>query len=197
MSATHIYIKSEELLDGLINLSELTNQKTIDGNSDEYFETNINFFTKSFMVLMCAYLESYVKDVAQFYIQEIDKVLTDTKIPANILKWSILKNKFDHKKETQFTPLKLVITEDDIDKNVSANPHTTTPFFIRLGIDLSNNEGYVEIKDTVETIVNKRNSIVHHNDAASDIGLTDISDNAKLIKNYIKILDDEILLALK
>lgn len=197
MSATHIYIKSEELLNALINLAELTNQKTIDGGSDEYFETNINFFTKSFMVLMCAYLESYVKDVAQFYIQEIDKILTDTKIPANILKWAILKNRFDHKKENQFTPLKLVITEDDIDKNVSANPHKTTPFFIRLGIDLSNNEGYVEIKDTVETIVNKRNSIVHHNDAASDIGLTDIVDNAILIKNYIKILDDEILLALK
>lgn len=197
MSGTHIFIKSEELLNNLINLSELTNQKTIDGNSDEYFEININFFTKSFMVLMCAYLEAYVKDVAQFYIQEVNKVLIRTNIPANILKWSILKNKFDHKKENDFSTLKLSISEDDIDKNVSANPHTTTPFFVRLGIDLSQNSDYAEVKDTIETIVNKRNSIVHHNDAASDIGLADVVENAKLIKCYIKILDNEILSALE
>ena len=42
-------------------------------------------------------------------------------------------------------------------------------------------------------IVNKRNSIVHYNDDASDTGPRDVIANAELLIDYMKILDEQIL----
>jgi hypothetical protein len=49
-----------KLFDDLRVMVQSTEKKIL--NSEDYFLNNANFFTKSFIVTMCAYLESYLKD---------------------------------------------------------------------------------------------------------------------------------------
>lgn len=87
----------------------------------------------------------------------------------------------------------LSISDDDVDKNLSANPYKTVPFFYRLGINLEDIEEYLQLKEQVETLVNKRNEIVHHNDDASDLTFIDVKDRALLLIRYMTIIDDAVL----
>ncbi|PAJ71832.1 hypothetical protein CJF42_24545 [Pseudoalteromonas sp. NBT06-2] len=196
MACTEQYQINNQLLDDLIELAKETKIKSLDDGCDDFFTENVNFFSKSYMVLMCAYLEAYIKSVSKHYISEISCKINEYKIPSNLLKWSIQKEKFKVDNEKDCLKLNVSISANDIDKNVSANPYTTAPFFIRLGIDLNKNSNYSDLSDLVETIVNKRNSIVHHNDNATDITFDDVILNAAKLKDYIKLVDEEIIKAM-
>ena len=192
MTNTHLLQKNISLLDKLVSLAQETNTKSLDDEGDVFFNENINFFSKSYMVLMCAYLESYVKEVSRFYIDAVDTYLQGVNLPTNLVKWAVLKNKYKPLSDSSYSNLSLRIEDKEIDDNISGNPYTTFPFFIRLGIDLEGNDSLSKIKEVIETIVNKRNSIVHHNDDAGDIGLVDIQNNVTSIKTYITQIDAEI-----
>jgi len=60
-------------------------------------------------------------------------------------------------------------------------------------LDLNTNSEFENYKDIIGAIVTKRNNIVHHNDEASDISFYDIIGNIKLIKEYITIIDKEVI----
>jgi hypothetical protein len=47
-------------------------------------------------------------------------------------------------------------------------------------------------KEEINSIVVKRNKILHHNDEASDVSNKDLIDNIIAIKNYIINIDDII-----
>lgn len=62
-----------------------------------------------------------------------------------------------------------------------------------MGIELNRNNDFETLKDKVNTLVIKRNKILHYNDNASDVSLSDINQNIDFIKEYISILDKEIV----
>lgn len=192
MSSSIVLKNYIELLADLNVLNKETEQRVIAKDPDEFVIRNINFFTKSFTITICAYLESFLKDVSMMIIDDTNRKLSETKIAYNLVKWCVSKKK-DLKElndnELNFEDLKIDITKKELDDFISGNPHKTEKLFKKIGIKLYENDKYKEHKDKIQTIVNKRNQIVHHNDNASDISFTDINSNIKIILEYIKNMD--------
>lgn len=194
MSSTSQFITSKDLIDNLIKMASDTQAKSVNADSEDndFFQENMNFFVKSYMVLMCAYLESFLKSLSKSYIDKVEESLISSAYPKNLLRWSVQKEKYKPSNDGILDQFSLGITDDDIDKNLSANPHKTIPFFTRLGIHLEGLDDYVAIKEQIEMIVNKRNNIVHYNDDSGDTGISDIVQYANLIIDYMAILDEQV-----
>lgn len=151
---------------------------------------NINFFVKSFLVLTCTHLEMYIKAIVLSLANDIENRLMLASIPASIIDWRCNNNKksgnkdrSSNKEQINFT---LSITEKEIDDLVSGNVYKTKDVFYLLGVDLSIDAPKWESwKDLIQTIVTKRNNIIHHNDSAIDISLGDIRENIAMIKEYM------------
>ena len=178
------------LLDELHLLNSDAEAKAIDG--DSFITNNINFFTKAFTITICAYLETFIKDLSYQFINHCNEKLSTISIAHNIVKWSVTrKESLIELKESdlKFENLRINITREDLDDFVSGNPFRTEKLFMKFGIKLSNNQDYVQIREKIMSIVNKRNLIIHHNDMASDLSFSDIRNNIQIIKNYLKILN--------
>ena len=181
------------LFNELINLIEETNKRCVSEDTPLYFMNNINFFNKSFTVLSCAYLESYLKDVGMLIIGVMNYRLKHNPVPHNLIKWYLNINKDFKKSETKYEFLKININKRDIDNEISGDIGRTINLFQKLGIDLNTNSEFDNYKDIIGSIVTKRNNIIHHNDKASDVSFDDIIENIKLIKEYITIIDNEVI----
>ncbi|MDM8567321.1 HEPN domain-containing protein [Candidatus Halobeggiatoa sp. HSG11] len=173
------------------------NRKILADSSEEFFINNLNFLTKSFLVTICSYLESFIKDISYSTIQIYNDRLNGLGIPTNLTKWSFnLKSKTDNK-QLDFMELTFSIKKKDLDEHISARPYRTVNLFKRIGIDLENNEQFNDLKTVINIIVIKRNNIIHYNDNASDITLSDILDYIKTVQKYMVIIDSEIKLTLE
>jgi hypothetical protein len=194
MSNSSVLSNYTELLTDLSILNKETEQKVIAENPDEFVTRNINFFTKSFTIIICAYLESFLKDVSMTIIDDTNKKLSEIKIAHNLVKWSVSKKKKYLKdlndNELLFEDLTIKITKKELDNFISGSPHKTEKLFEKIGIKLIENDKYQENKD--KTIVNKSNKIVHHNDNASDISFNDIDFNIKIILEYMENINSII-----
>jgi hypothetical protein len=172
------------------------NNKVLSDSSDPFFINNINYLTKSFLVTICAYLESFIKDITYTTIQNYNNRLNGLGIPTNLTKWAFNpKTKIDDK-QLKFTELTFNIKKKDLDDHVSANPFKTIKLFKQIGIDLEKNESFNELKTVINSIVVKRNNIIHYNDNASDISLLDVLDYIKVVQKYMTLIDSEIQLTL-
>ena len=181
------------LFTDLKNLIEETNKLSISEKGSDYFIDNVNFFNKSFTVLSCAYLESYLKDVGMLIIEEMNFRLKNNPVPHNLIKWYININKEFKKNETKYEFFSIDINKKNIDNEISGDIGRTINLFQKLGIDLNTNSEFENYKDIIGAIVTKRNNIIHHNDEASDISFNDIIVNIELIKEYITIIDKEVI----
>lgn len=181
------------LFDNLIDLINETNNRVVSENPLDYFIDNVNFFNKSFMVIICAYLESYLKDVSMLIIDEMNYRLRNNPVPHNLIKWCINKNKPFKSDDIEYKFLNIDINRKDIDSEISGNIGKTINLFQKLGIDLNRNDEFIYHRDIVSKIVTKRNNIIHHNDEASDITFGDIIRNIEILKEYITIIDKEII----
>jgi hypothetical protein len=179
------YIKLEEII-------ETTNKRLLSDEPDKLIEENVNFFTKSFLVMMCAYLESYIKDALMVVIDDVNSKLNSTKIPHNLIKWTLNIEKEFKDNDSKFEQLKIKLKKKDLDDYISGNPFKTKDLFKKFGIPLDKCEKFNSQKDIVNSIVVKRNKVVHHNDDASDISNKDLNDFIEILKNYIENLDKEI-----
>jgi hypothetical protein len=168
-----------------------THKKIMDENSDVYFRQNINFFSKAFIVLLCAYLEGYLKDACQELVEKVNRQLKSVTIPHNLAVWSIQGEKYKPN-EFKYQSFEIAISKDDLDNIVSANVDVTIKTYQRFGIDLTVCTPFCESKDKIGSIVAKRNNVVHHNDDASDLSLVDLMGYIAVFKDYIKVIDDEI-----
>ena len=177
----------------LSNLIEKTNKLSVSEKTSDYFIDNVNFFNKSFTVLSCAYLESYLKDVGMLIIEEMNFRLKNNPVPHNLIKWYININKEFKKNETKYEFFSIDINKKNIDNEISGDIGRTINLFQKLGIDLNTNSEFENYKDIIGAIVTKRNNIIHHNDEASDISFNDIIVNIELIKEYITIIDEEVI----
>lgn len=179
------YIKLAEII-------ETTNKRLLTDEPDKLIEENVNFFTKSFLVMMCAYLESYIKDALMVVIDDVNSKLNSTKIPHNLIKWTLYIEKEFKDNDSKFEQLKIKLKKKDLDDYISGNPFKTKDLFKKFGIQLDKCEKFNSQKDIVNSIVVKRNKVVHHNDDASDISNKDLNDFIEILKNYIENLDKEI-----
>lgn len=180
------------LFDNFKNLINETNKRIVIEKPSDYFIDNVNFFNKSFMVLSCAYLESYLKDVGMLIIEEMNSRLKNNPVPHNLLKWYFNKDRFKEN-DAKYVFLNININKKDIDDEISGNVGKTINFFRKLGIDLTINSEFLNYRDIIGAIVTKRNNIIHDNDDASDLSFNDIIRNIELIKEYISIIDKEVI----
>lgn len=183
------YLEQYLKLEGII---EITNNRLLSDEPDKLIEENVNFFTKSFLVMMCAYLESYLKDALMVIIDDVNAKLNTAKIPHNLVKWTLNIEKEFKDNDSKFEHLKIKLKKKELDDYISGNPFKTRDLFKKFGISLDKNEIFNTQKDIINSIVVKRNKVVHHNDDASDISNKDLNDFLKILKDYIEHLDKEI-----
>lgn len=151
--------------------------------------TNVNFFTKSFLISACAHLEMCIKEVVFEIAKEIDSRFSAASIPYALLEWRYsIKKKQESGNRPSFPP-SIKMTKKEVDDLVSGNVHKTKEALSIVGVDLAaNTEDWEGWKDKIQTLVTRRNNIVHHNDNASDLSLGDINSYVQMILDYIDFI---------
>lgn len=175
----------ETLLNGFIvqfdNLAVVVKEsaaRVIAENPDTLFYDNQNVFIKSYLVSACSILEAFIQDLAICCADMMQDKINAINLPFNFINWVAEHDKANLK----FASFVGGRTSKDISDMISPNYHKTINTFRRIGVDVIC-EGVVSHKDFISSIVEKRNKIVHHNDAASDLSFPDIIiaiDNFKM-----------------
>lgn len=158
---------------------------------DALIRSNVNFFTKAYLIMICVYLESYVKEVAVAYITHFNAEMGKIGVPRNLIAWSV-DPKGAKNIVQKYVPFTIDIDQKNIDDAVSPNPHLIAGLFKMMGVDIENDRALNSMKGVVYPIVEKRNRIVHYNDSASDITFDDILRDIKEFKKYIRLLDKNV-----
>ena len=81
-----------DLIDKINSLNktiEDCNNILISDQPIDFIYENANFLTKSFLVNLCGYLETYLKDVLELLIIEYKNRLSQQSIPYNLIRWNI------------------------------------------------------------------------------------------------------------
>ena len=123
-------------------------------------------------------------------IDQMNVRLQSAKLPHNLVKWSLNIDKEFKDSEFKFEQLKITIKKKQLDDQISGNPFKTKELFKKFGIDLEQNQLFNSQKEEINAIVVKRNKILHHNDEASDVSSTDLTNNIESLTKYIKNIDE-------
>jgi hypothetical protein len=183
-----------ELFESLKQVVDISEQRVLADEPDFLFIENVNFFVKSYLISICSYLEAFLQDVAFKHSQAISNRVISAQIPHNFLHWRLATGIKD--KHLNYNDISLPVTKKDIANEISANPYRTLKLFQLLGIDLAKKEIFENNKDLINTIVTKRNNIVHHNDTAADVSFGDLKVYINVIVPYmaaIKEASDEAI----
>jgi hypothetical protein len=197
---TKVFNNFEEKLEDLEKTITDCNEIIISDEPLSFVYDNANFLTKSFLISLCGYLETYLKDALEVLIIDYNDRITRENFPYNLVRWSIEnKDKSDSKvqslldkKKARFEDLSIKLKKKDLDAFISGNPFRTKEIFTMFGINLDALEYYNENKDSVNQIITKRNNILHHNDDASDLSNQDILEYTNQIRTYCKKLDEQV-----
>lgn len=131
-----------------------------------------------------------MQDIAFCYAIKVNARLKKAEIPSNFIQWRLLKDIKD--KDLEFSNIDLSLTKKDISDNLSANPYKTIKLFQYLGINLSKEHGFETNKALVNSVVTKRNNIVHHNDKAMDISFSDLLAYIDVFIHYMTAIDNAV-----
>lgn len=178
---------------GLIELESVvraTELEAISGSNDSVLViNNINFFTKSFLISACAHLEMCVKDVVFAAAGDIDLRLSAASIPTSIIEWRYSQKKKNDSGNPSPTCFAVGMTKKEVDDLVSGNVYRTKDALALVGVDLTIDKPQWEAwKELIQSIVTRRNDIVHHNDDASDISLGDVRKSIDSVVKYIDFI---------
>lgn len=189
-SATHFH-RFKGLYCSLKEIIQASEKRVLSEEPDELFLENINFFVKSYLICICTYLEAYLQDIAFMHANELDSRIKNADIPHNFVHWRIAKEIKD--KDLIFKNIDLSVDKKEISDNLSGNPYKTIKLFKYLGIDLQSEIDFESNKALVNTVVTKRNNIIHHNDKAMDVSFSDLLSYVDVFLVYIKAIDDSII----
>lgn len=187
-ASVDIFARYESLFVSLKSVIKESENRVIRDIPDELFSENVNFFVKSYLISVCSYLEAYLQDVAFKYTQELNLRISSANIPHNFIHWKMVNGLKD--KNLKYEVVDLSVSKGDISSNISANPYRTLKLFQLLGIDLSAVTGFQNNRDLVNTVVTKRNNIVHHNNDAADVAFGDLITYIDVILVYMKSIDE-------
>lgn len=190
MSSEKFFHRYESLYCSLKVIIKASEERVLRNEPDELFLENINFFVKSYLISICTYLEAYLQDMAMMYANELDSRIKNADIPHNFIHWRIAKEIRD--KDLEFKNVDLSVDKKEISDSLSGNPYKTIKLFRYLGIDLQSRDEFEENKSLVNTVVTKRNNIIHHNDKAMDVSFSDLLSYVDVFLIYIKAIDDAI-----
>lgn len=197
---TKVYNKFKGILEDLKVTVNSCNEIIISDEPSSFVYNNSNFLTKSFLISLCGYLETYIKDVLEVLINDYNERIIKEKYPYNLLRWSLetkdnnnskVQSLLD-KKKTRYEDVTIKIKKKDLDPFISGNPFRTRELFTMFGIDLSSVEEFNNRKDIVNQIIVKRNNILHYNDDASDLSNQDVIQYISEIIEYCEKLDLQV-----
>lgn len=190
MEFNDLYQKYEIQLLSLKAIVTQSQDRVLQEDPDELFSSNINFFVKSYLITTCTYLEAYLQDLAFEHATRLHNRLKEAKVPHNFIYWKLSKEVKE--KELNFSDAEYKATKKDISDIISGNPYKTIKAFQYIGVDLNSNENFTAHKDQIHSIVDKRNSIIHHNDEASDITFSDLHTNIDTVLLYMKAIESTL-----
>jgi hypothetical protein len=158
---------------------------------------NANFLTKSFLVNLCGYLETYFKDALELLLIDYNDLVRKGNLPYNLIRWAIEQkpnadakvSSLLEKKHCRKESLTIKLKKKDLDQFISGNPFKTRELFEMFGINLEESTYFNNTKELINTIITKRNNILHHNDNASDISNSDILFHIIEIEKYAFEID--------
>ena len=179
------YVEMYDVLKGIILTSQ---QRVIDEVPDELFINNINFFVKAYLINICTYLESFLQEIALQYGSKLNQKIALADIPHNYVHWRLSTKKYKDG-DYSFSSLNLPVESKDISSELSANTYKTIEFFKKLGIDLTSNGDFQQNKGVVNSVVTKRNKIIHHNDNALDVTFPDLLAHIDIFVVYMKAIN--------
>lgn len=185
----HKYI---ELMESIEQIIEETKGRVLAVTPDVFFENNVNFFVKAYLITICTYLESYLKDIAHCRVELISNKVKEAKVPQNLVRWYLADFKELKDGHARFEDLVIKIKKKDLGDHISGQPHRTFDLFKYIGLDLNACAGFTEGKEGIKNIVNKRNNIIHHNDDASDVTLGDLLVYTANVKSYMSAIADTV-----
>tara|TARA_R110000737_G_scaffold305292_1_gene312833 strand:+ start:1026 stop:1607 length:582 start_codon:yes stop_codon:yes gene_type:complete len=183
MTNSEVYVKYENLYTSLKHVISESEKRIVDNVPDQLFIENVNFFVKSYLINICTYLESYLQDIAFNHAKEIGARVRNSNIPYNYLLWNLSKDFKD--KELKYVNADFKINKKTIADEISANPYKTIKLFRFLGVNLVSCDSFSNLKDLVNSVVVKRNNIIHHNDNAIDISFSDLLDYIDAFLEYM------------
>ncbi|MBE0472187.1 MAG: hypothetical protein IBX55_22105 [Methyloprofundus sp.] len=188
MEYSALYEKYYGLLSALRVIIEQSQERVIGDEPDVLFASNINFFVKSYLINICTYLEAYLQDVAFEHASRITERLMQAKIPHNFLYWRLSKD--TKEKDWKFENASYKCEKKELSDVISGNPGKTIAAFRSIGVDLISSDSFSQHTDLVGSIVSKRNSIIHHNDDASDISFSDLLENIDVFLEYMQSIKE-------
>lgn len=183
-----LYEKYEGLLNSLKGIINQSQSRVLHEEPDELFSNNINFFVKSYLINICTYLEAYLQDVAFEHSSRVSERLKQAKIPHNFLYWKLSNDVKE--KDLKFENATYNFNKKEISDVISGNPYKTIKAFRLIGVDLNSSDKFSEHKELVNSIVNKRNNIIHHNDDAGDISFSDLLANIDIFLEYMLSVEE-------
>ena len=187
MEYSDLYGKYESLLKALKVIVEQSHARVISDEPDVIFSDNVNFFVKSYLINICTYLEAYLQDIAFEYSRRVNERLIQAEIPHNFLYGKLVNDVKD--KELRYVNASYAYKKEELSDIISGNPYKTIKAFQLIGIDLSSSEKFVEHKNLIGAIVNKRNNIIHHNDEANDISFSDLIVHINVFLEYMLAIE--------
>lgn len=182
-----IHKRYQSLFTDLESIVSTTSSRVTAEDVDPYFEENINFLTKSFLISLCCYLEAYSKELANAYVADVAQRVALAKIPHNLLYAATTEK--TKKANLEFKVFELPNMAENIDAMLSGNPFKTADCLKAIGVDLNSISEYKIRKELIHFVVAKRNKIVHHNDFAMDISLGDVKIYCGNFKQYIDCIN--------
>lgn len=189
-TSASLFAQYKNSFESLKSVVEETERRVLADEPDPLFIANVNFFVKSYLISACTYLEAYLQDIALKYSEGISNRVSDAHIPHNYVHWRL--NTGIKDKHLDFRDISLHVTKNDISNEISANPYRTLKLYQLLGIDLTKKEIFEINKDLINSIVTKRNNIVHHNDTAADISLGDLKSYIEVIIPYMASIKEAV-----
>lgn len=179
--------------EGLLELEAMVQEteREVIGNSSgiPLIRNNVNFFTKSFLISACAHLEMCIKEIVFSVSQDIDARLSVAAVPPSILEWRLNPKKKSDQAVGSPRSFSVSMTKKEIDDLVSGNVYRTKDALALVGVELiAEKDQWEPWRESVQSIVTRRNRIVHYNDDATDISLGDIKSFIKTFLGYIEFL---------